>query len=108
MPLSFHPPGPRIGLVVLLLLLLPAAAAQPDIEITRASLLPAGELRGGDFVLRGTAGQATSGRAEASGLRLQGGFHRAARSGQRIFLDGFESRNSLSISHTDTRPEDPT
>ena len=108
MPASIHMPARRVGLLALSLGLPLVAAAQQDFEITRHSVLPAAEMAGGPFTLRGTAGQPAAARAEAGGLRVQGGFHRAARAGERIFDDGFETPSAPLISAHDATPEDPT
>lgn len=85
-----------------------AAIAQAELRIARDSLQPAAELRGGAFVLRGTAGQPAVGRAVASGWRLQGGFHRANGDGEAIFVDGFEARSAPASTEQTDQPEDPT
>lgn len=108
MPLTACLPGRRRWSVALLLALPMAAIAQADLRIVRDSLQPAAEQRGGNFVLRGTAGQAAVGRAEGQGLRLQGGFHRSAGEAEAIFEDGFEARSAPAPTQHDDQPEDPT
>ena len=108
MPPSIRRPVRAAGLTALLLGLPLMALAQQDFEIVRDGLQPAAELRGGDFVLHGTAGQSAVGRAEGAGLRVQGGFHRSSGDVSRIFADGFESRSAPAATEHDAQPENPT
>lgn len=102
-------PTGRVRWAVVLLAGLPVTTiAQADLRIARESLEPAAEQRAGDFVLRGTAGQPAVGTAAADGIRLQGGFHRAAGDAAAIFEDGFEARGAPASTGHDHQPEDPT